>query len=315
VLRPEPRKEWRQLADYWKGGGRQPILFLREASRPNLRLLSRRSQTTLNTYTWPPVVERFLDGALPSRIELIRIDRPSWFADSGFFLSEEAGYMDDVARESHRLFVTGGPVPRGVLLSGRVKAPSAVPVTLRVGQRTVEQWMLAGEFTVDAEIDPSPGEGYVPITLEAPAPVIFTAFQLQEADLGTIHPTSGFHHAERDERAALYRWMGPDAEAVIEARHAARLRLRLRVPIEHYALPVTLTLGLDGRPLATIPIASKDVLVEQPLPFDASGRSRTLTLKVSHHFVPNDVEHNGDTRRLSLRVYELALEALQTPGT
>lgn len=315
VLRPKPRVEWRQLAEYWKGGGRQPILFLRDTMRPSLRLVSRRSQKSLNSYRWPPVLQHFLDGALPSRIELIQIDPPRWFAESGFFLSEEAGLMNDVASEAHRLLVSAGHQPQTVLLSGSVPGKAPVPVTLRIGERAVQQWVFDGQFTVQADLDAFPPKGYVPVTLEAAAPVIFSAVQLEEAEHGSVRPSAGFHHPERDERAVLFRWMGPEARAVVVLRRQrARLRLRGQVPIEYYELPVTVSLWIDEQTLATVVIGSKEFVLEHDLPPDVTGRPRTLRLHTSHYFVPNDVERNGDRRQLSLRVYELVLDSTGTSG-
>jgi hypothetical protein len=317
VIDPVPRAEWRQLVEYWKSGGREPILFLRDPRRTSLALIGRRSQTALAAWHWPAPIQPFLKGSRPAEIELVRIDPPRWFAESGFFLSAEAGPLERVAREEHRLYLAASEHPETIVVSGRVLGAENADVTLRVGGRERNHWVVSGEFTARAELDVVGGEGYLPVSIDATAPVLLTDLLVQPAGRGSIRPATGFYLPEREEHAALFRWMAPEATAVIVlADQQVRLRLQGQVPVDYFTLPVTLTLALDDRQLGSIDITTRDFVIDRELPPDLGQEHSLLKLKVSHAFVPDSVEHNNDHRQLSLRVYDLSLAPVvgATPG-
>jgi len=312
VLPPTPRTEWRQLATYWKNGGRQPILFLRDASRTSLRLVGARSQTPLEQWNWPASVAQFIGGDRPGHIELVRIDPPRWFAESGFLLTFEAGPIARVAREPHRMFVWPDDTLEALTVAGSVVGAGGAEVRVRVGDREVDRWQLSGAFTARAKLAALPPGAYVPVILETSTPVLFTDVLVERSNLTAVQPVTGFFLPERDERAAMFRWMAPEATAVVVVKNErARLRLRGLVPVEHYREPVTVSLSLDDHPLVTRVVHSKEFVIERELPAAVAGGPRTLRLKASHHFVPDPLERNGDARRLALRVYELTVEPLE----
>jgi hypothetical protein len=315
VIDPVPQTEWRRLADYWKNGGREPVLFLRDARRTSLALVGRRSQTSLAEWRWPESVRPFLKGSRPAWIELVRIDPPRWFAESGFFLTEEAGPLEQVAREPHRLYLAAADHPETIVVSGRVLGTEHAHVILRVAGRAVDRWLLNGQFTARARLDDVGGEGYVPVTIDATAPVLLTDLMVQPAGRGSVRPATGFFLPERDEGAKQFRWMGPEATAVVVRKDPGeRVRLEGRVPVDYFRLPVTLTLALDDRRLGSIEITTRDFVVERELPWDPLREQSVLTLSVSQMFVPDSVEYNDDHRRLSLRVYDLSLVPFTTAG-
>jgi hypothetical protein len=315
VLNPGPERVWRALADYWKGGGRQSVLFLKDPMRITLLRMARDARIPLGQWDWPAPVIPLMKGERPLSVQLLRLDPPSWFSDSGFLITPEAGAPDQVARRPHRAFVRPSPRRRVLIASGPLGAPQP-PITLRVGESVEGRWQLAGDFfTLVKTLDPVTAVGYVPLTFESASPILFTDLWVDSVDRPVIRPARGFFMPERDDHASLFRWIAPTAQALVYVpAEGARLRLRGRIPIKYYELPVTITLAWNGAPLASVAVSERDFEIECPLPGPTNGQAwATVTITSSQQFVPDARLRNGDHRTLSAQVFEMTVVASEQP--
>ncbi|MCL4814345.1 MAG: DUF2723 domain-containing protein [Vicinamibacteraceae bacterium] len=308
VLQADFRRAWMPMVKYWKQGGRRPILFLRNPRRSTLLLVGRDGQTPLGTWQWPARVLPLMKGERPNSVELVRLDPPHWFAESGFFLTDEVGPPDEIARQEHRIYVRPSDRPRVLYATGSIRNAPAAEVVMLKGDAVRRTWHFEGDFAIRHQMQPIEDEDYVPVTFRTTAPVLFGDVWVHEADRAVVRPRSGFNGTEFDRRDRRFRWIGPEAsaEVYLPGDHA-RLRIRGSVPVKYYRLPVMLTLRWEGRPLRAFAITSEDFSFECDVPAPVSADDwGTLTLSSSHHFVPDEVQGNGDTRQLAVRLYEFA---------
>lgn len=317
VIRPTPRVEWRLLANYWKQGGRLPVYFLLDPVRTNLLLIDLDAQHPVERWTWPDSVARLLKGARPTDIQLVRIDPPRWFAESGFFITNQAGPVNRVERQPHRLYVRTDKVERKLRVSGEVTGGGAADIIATVGDREVGRWTVNGQFSIQTTVGPFASEGeYVPTTFAASEPLRLKDVWLESSSGATIRPGSGFYMPERDERATPFRWIGPDATSYVVLPSdalGATLRLRGRLPVENVKLPVRIGFVVGGRTIGTHTVTTENFEIAQEIP--ANGGEVRVQILTSQHFVPDDTEKNGDHRTLSVRVYELIVDRRLSRGS
>lgn len=313
VIRTRPNEEWRALNRFWVAGGREPVWFVRDPARIMLRRLADPSaQTRVASWKWPDPVARLLKGARPTKAELVRMDPPRWFAESGFFLTPEAGAADRVAREQHLLFVRSDASSADVVVSGTALSAAAVKVV--VGEEVQSAWQVDNYFSLQVVVPSGPSDVYVPVRFEASAPLLLTDVSLAADGAERLRPLAGFYAPEQDELDQAFRWMGPRGEAVV-SRSGAPLRVTLRasVPVEHFRMPFTLHVKVDGAPGRDYEVDAGDFVVELDLPPSEPRSSTAVTFSTSQSFVPDETERNGDRRALAIRVYDLQTER-RSPG-
>ncbi|MBI2835815.1 MAG: glycosyltransferase family 39 protein [Acidobacteria bacterium] len=311
TLQPMPRREWRTLTEYWRNGGRTPVLFLREARRTMLLLVGRDTQRSLGRWSLPPAVAPFLKGQELATVELVRVDPPRWFCESGFLVTLESGPPQRVKREPHVLYVRPTSRRRAFLASGVVDGSKPVEMTLRV-ENTRVKWRAEKDFAIRTLLDP-PGvrDRYVPLSINTPAPVAFTDVWLEPDDAATIRPARGFYLPERDGRTKLFRWVAPRARAsVYLPTPRGHLTIAGWIPVKYYRLPVTISIGWNGKSLASFVVREESFRLQHVLSRAPESPWGELTLVSSHHFVPHERVLNGDRRVLAFRAYELAIEPL-----
>lgn len=310
VIRPPLRAEWRGLAEFWKRGGQAPILFFRNPSRTTLLMVDGTVQRPIGRWAWPESVVPLMRGERPNEVELVQIDPPRWFAESGFLLTLEAGRRDVVVREPHLLWVRASRQVRVLAISGRVAGEGAARVSVDIGGKRKDWEEVEGAFTINTFLEPAAaaaGTGYVRVAVSANQPLALTGVTLRDADESLIRLEDGFHFAERDASRRLFRWMAPEASAIIYVPgDRAVLRLHGSVPPYLRQKPFTLTLTWEGKRLAVLPLDEDDFLFELPLPRPAGAWGR-LRLSASQWFVPDEIETNGDRRVLSLCFYEVSV--------
>jgi hypothetical protein len=76
------------------------------------------------------------------------------------------------------------------------------------------------------------------------------------------------------------------------------------VPPKHVALPATVAMESAGRSVRV----STEGRFRLELAADP-GPPREVTLRSDREFVPDDAQHNGDRRRLALKVYSFEVSA------
>lgn len=309
-------KEWQSLTEYWKSGRREPVLFLRETHRTDLLQFGRDSQHSMGRWEWPERARPFLTAARPGSIELVRLDPPRWAIESGSFVTNEAGPYEEVKRQPHRFYVRPSPTRQVLMVSGEVDtARGPVELSLEGGDAESSSWRAEGFFTLRTLLPPVTSKDYVPVSLHAPAPVAITDVWLERETSAAVRPAEGFYLAERDEGARLFRWIGAEAHAAAYLpTDTGLLTIEGWIPVDYYRLPVTVSLAWNGRPVASLRVDGERFRHRLRVEQGSTSAWGEVTISSSHSFVPDEQVSNGDLRRLSVRIYEISLEALD-PGT
>jgi hypothetical protein len=297
------------LRAYWNGGGHKPVLFLRDPRRTTLLRFGLDRPERLGRWRWPMPVRSFMQGERPGEIDLVRLDAPGWFSESGLLVTAEAGPLEKVLAERPTLRVRASPRRRALVVSGFLSDAPSADVSLTMADRRHDEWAVGRRFTLRTFLNPTPGEsGYLSISLGATRPSVFTDVWLEPDDSPFIRPADGFFTAERDDAAELFRWMAPDAVATAYLpRTTGHVTIEGWIPTDYYRLPITLSLEWNDRPLASVAVATPQFRIEQNLP-SSGGSWGQLRIRSSQSFVPDELQKNGDRRTLAARIYRLSLD-------
>lgn len=300
------------LMRYWQEGGRKPLLFFRQPRRTTLLLFGHERQEIVGRWVWPASVRPFMQGERPARVELLRLEAPRWFAETGFLVSDEAGSLDTVAKETPQLRVRASPARRALILSGSLRGARTANVALNVDGRRQSMWTVGQEFDLRTVLEPlTETDRYLPISLETSAPAVFTDVWLEPADRAFIRPSHGFYTAEWDEDAELFRWTAPQAiAAAYLPAPKGRVTIDGWMPASYYRLPVHVSLSWNGRPVASVAVTTPRFHIVQEVTGSPEQPWGELGIAVLQSFVPHARQRNGDRRELSLRIYRLAIDAV-----
>ena len=296
------------LVGYWQQGNQKPVVFLRQPERNTLLLFGHDRQEPLGRWRWPVPVRPFMQGERPGHVELLRLEPPRWFAESGFLVADEAGPLEDVVREKSRLRVRSSPRQRAFALSGFLHGAKAADVVLTLdGRRST--WKVGEQFALHTMIDPvADSETYLPLSVEASAPAVFTDVWMEPSDRAFIRPSQGFYTAERDEDTELFRWIAPHAVASAYLPVSkGRLTIEGWIP-DTYRQPLALSFEWNGRPLASLNVDGPRFRVEQDVAGSPGEPWGELAITASQSFVPHERQRNGDRRTLAVRIYRLTLD-------
>jgi hypothetical protein len=319
VLEPKPRAELAGVKTYWAAGGEKPVLFLSHPDRTDLEMISSESRELLGRWEWSPELLRFLSGTRPTQAELIRIEKPAWYAGSGWMISDEAGSVAEVTAVAERtIFVAPLPGAAFVLVSGEPLSQEArdFELELSLGETILDrlalgQALLRG-YSLPELPPPAAGSegGYLRLIAEtrrggtpAGAPFLLAGFEYRSASRpGMVHG-QGWYLPERDEQAVLFRWTSPRARSLLHVPPAgARLRIQGVAPLEYLGPEVELEITIDGKTRLSTALRQRPFELELPLAQDGKP-FQEVAIACQRAFVPDDFQRNGDRRRLSLRIY------------
>jgi hypothetical protein len=297
------------LRAYWNGGGHKPVLFLQDPRRMTLLRFGHDRPENLGRWRWPMRVRSFMQGERPGEIDLVRLDAPRWFSESGLLVTAEAGPLEKVLAEKPALRVSASPRRRALVVSGFLSDAPAAHVSLTLADRPHDEWAVGRRFTLRTFLDPLPdASGYLPVSLASTRPSVFTDVWLEPDDRSFIRPSHGFYTAERDDTEELFHWMAPDAIATAYLpRATGHVMIEGWIPTDYYRLPITFSLEWNDRPLVSVAVATPRFRIEQDLP-SSGGSWGQLRIRSSQSFVPDELQRNGDRRTLAARIYRLSLD-------
>ena len=296
------------LSTYWAQGGRKPLVFFQEAMRTTLLFFGLDQPERLGRWRWPEPVRPFMRGERPGWVDLVRLDAPHWFAESGFLVSAEAGPLEEVLQETHRLRLR---TPQGALVvSGFLTEASSADISLNLPGRPALTWSVGERFTLRTLLDARPGpSGYLPVSLQTTAPAVFTDVWFESDDRAFIRPSDGFYIAERDEASELYRWIAPEAVATVYLPASqGRVLIEGWIPDNFYRLPLVVSLEWNGTLVSSVDVTTPRFRIEQDLPGSIEEPWGELRIRSSQSFVPDELQGNGDPRTLAARIYTLTLD-------
>lgn len=311
---PRPRRELVDLQERWLRGETRTVLFIAEPRRTDLFAVSPSARQTLGQWRWPPPVRRLLSGERPDAAALVAITRPPWFTGEGWALSLEMASPHGLAAPVRTAFVSAEALPGVVLLSGEPTAPDAGEYTaeIRLGETLVDRVScgqpLLRAYPVPEGAGQSAGERYVPLSVvtvrdgqPAPAPYLLRDFAFGAPSLAMAVHGPGWHGLETDSGGAPFRWASAEARILV---HAPEGGARLRVAGEMAPALGDVFVRLVGGERVDESTGGGAFSLSADVP----RGTHVLTLASETDFVPDDVQHNGDRRRLAARVTHLALE-------
>jgi hypothetical protein len=277
-------------------------------------------------------------GVRPGDIDWYEIRPPGWFAGEGWGLTPETA---GVARADNRA-IERGPVEAWVrrrsggatvLVGGRNLGGPNDPVAridIALDGRTLDSITVKPAPGFFLRLIPLPagslsGEGrYARLTVQAapaaagsPAvPAAVEQFDVQDESQVVYGYDAGWHELEYNPATGrLWHWSSESAKILI---HGAGRDLILRVSGElspkDFSRPSKVTVRAGAAVLHAREVSSAftfDVAVPAGALEQAGG---VVTLETDQTFVPDERAHNGDKRRLGLRIYGLTVRPRRDAG-
>jgi hypothetical protein len=321
-----PRREWLELARYWREGNTAPLWFLADPRRTDLALIDPRSRGDRRDFAWRFTSLSQIGGMRPSAVEWYRLSAPGWFAEEGWALTPEtAGIARAMQRGPHLGPITAWVRRRSeaadVMIGGRnLGGPQEPPVTFRmaIDGATVATWdvgpgfflsvfnLPAGALTGSgalAKLELSSSGGSNPTAVEQ--------FDLQDAGSVMWGFGQGWHEAEYNPRVGLWRWASERASLrLVNATTPVSVRLHIESPLRYFDSSPTVKVSVGGRVLVELR-PSGGMVVEVTVPPDALRDAGGLVVvETDRTFVPAERAGVADQRRLGLRVFGVGVAVL-----
>jgi hypothetical protein len=332
-----PRHEWLALVDHWRRAPHTPVWFLADVNREDLVLIDPASRRLVRSYDWS-FRRKFLMTRVPAdRLDWYEIAPPGWMADEGWSLSLETSGVaqNDDLRTGVRpavVFVRQRSGATVLMIGGRnVSGPAgpSVRIDLSIGDALFDSWTVAPDPEMFFKMWQLPAgtlsaeEPYLRLEVRAtpiganatPFEVVYEQFDLQPVDSVVWGLDTDWYPEEYQEDIAVpWRWSGPTG--TLRVHHAGRdviLRIRGEVPLAHLGGPPRLSVRTGDRLITQTIVHDTAMDLQVRVPADALTESGgRLTVETDRSFVPDDVLHNGDGRRLGVRAFQIELEEVQT---
>jgi len=328
VLASPPRREWLELAAFWKGGHTGPVWFLADPRRTDLALIDPHSRTDVTPIRWEPSSRPVFGGMRPAGVDWVRLKAPRWFAEEGWSLTPEtAGMAGLMGRGPHLgpivARVRREPAAVRVLIGGRNLGAAGAPparFTMAIDGREVESWDVAPGFFLHETRLPvgalDGGGALAALTLESkaiggdvPVPTAIEQFDLQLPDTLMWGFGEGWHEAEYTPALGLWHWTSDRSVLrIYGADSDVRVTLGFESPARYFTTPVAVraTAGTFEVATSTISVAESWSF---EVPIDRLRSSEgVITIDTSQTFVPAERGGAPDRRRLGLRVRTIRID-------
>lgn len=321
-----PRREWLELARYWREGNTAPLWFLADPRRTDLALIDPRSRGDRRDFAWHFTSLSQIGGMRPSAVEWYRLSVPGWFAEDGWALTPEtAGMARAMQRGPHlgpiTAWVRRRPEAADLMIGGRnLGAPQDPPVTftMSVDEAIIATWNVApGFFLKVLNLPAGSLGGNGPLAkLEVRSSGGSNATAVEQFDLQSAGSLiwafdEGWHEAEYNPRVGLWRWASERASLrIVNATVPVLVRLHIESPLRYFDSPPTVKISAAGSVLAEIRPEGDSVLEVTVEPDALAAASGVLLLETDQTFVPAERDGVPDQRRLGLRVFGVSVAVL-----
>ncbi|HUE85025.1 MAG TPA: DUF2723 domain-containing protein [Vicinamibacterales bacterium] len=322
-----PRREWLELAKYWRDGHTAPLWFLADPRRSDLALVDPRSRGDRTDFIWRWTSLSDLGGMRPLAVHWYRMPPPGWFAEEGWALTPEtAGIARLMGRGPSIGPITARirrrPESVHVMVGGRHLGGSGdPPVTFvaAVDATDVVEWTVSPGFFLHEFTLPAgalAGQGLAALTLRSASGEggrIETAveqFDLQSSGTLMWGYDEGWHEAEFDPAVGVWRWASDRATLrIVGAASPVVVTLSVESPLRYF----------DERPIVRL-MAGSHVLGETRfdgslvwrvvVPVDRLQQSGgRVAIETDRTFVPAERGGQPDRRALGLRVFAVDVAA------
>jgi 4-amino-4-deoxy-L-arabinose transferase-like glycosyltransferase len=325
ILPSPPRREWLELAKYWREGNTAPLWFLADPMRTDLALVDPKSRVDRTEFTWRWQSLNDLGGMRPRAVHWYQMPAPGWFAEEGWALTPEtAGIARLMGRGPSRgpiqAWVRRRPEPIDVLVGGRHLGGAddpAVTFVMAIDGVDVAQWDSGPGFFLKQFALPAgvvAGHGLAPLTIRAlsgkrgSSETAIEQFDLQSSGALMWGYDEGWHEAEYNPGVGMWRWMSERATLrIVNATAPVAVTLSVEPPQRYFDAPSTVRMHAGSRLLGETTFADAHVWrVVVPLEVlrESGGR---VTLETNQTFVPADTSGVSDRRRLGVRVFGVAI--------
>jgi hypothetical protein len=321
MLAAPPRREWLELAKYWREGNTAPLWFLADPSRTDLALIDPQSRADRVDFSWNWTSLSELGGMRPKAVHWYRMPAPGWFAEQGWALTPEtAGIARLMGRGPSQGPISAWIRRRAdalhVMIGGRHLGTSgAPPVTfaMAVDGKDVAQWESGPGFFLrefKLPVGALGGAGLAPLTirtLSGKGGSSETAIeQLDAQSFGTLMwgYDEGWHEAEYNTALGMFRWTSESATLrIINASAPVAITVRVESPERYFDATPTVRMRAGDQVLGETTFADRDVW-RVVVPLDAlQNANGRVTIETNRTFVPADTSGVPDHRRLGLRVF------------
>jgi Protein O-mannosyl-transferase TMEM260-like len=322
-----PRREWLELAKYWREGHTEPLWFLADPQRTDIALVDPASRLDRVDIDWRFTSLSALGGMWPAGVHWYRMPAPGWFADEGWALTPEAA---GISRQLGRgpsigpitAWVRRRPGPVTVLAGGRhLGNPSdpRVGFAMAVDGTDVGRWEAApGFFLQTFELPPDTlrGDGLARLTIRAISgeggsiPTAIEQFDLQPHGTLMWGYDEGWHEAEYNPALGVWRWMSDRATVrIVGAASPLLVTVRVERPRRYFDDDPIVRMLAGDELLGQTTFAAGDTWSVR-VPLEALIRTAgRITIETNRTFVPAEREAAPDQRRLGLRVFGMSIAA------
>jgi hypothetical protein len=323
LLASPPRREWLELARYWRTGAIEPLWFLADPTRTDVALFDPASRADFDDYStsWSSLSD--MGGMRPKAARWYRVQAPGWFVDEGWALTPEAAGIARLMGRGPSLAPITGWVRRRpdavhLLVGGRHLGPAgAAPLTFVVtlDGTDVVQWNVKPGFFLEDVLLPAgviagDRRELAPLTIRAISPEggssesAVEQFDAQSAGTLMWGFAEGWHEAEYHPTLGVWRWSSERSTMrVLNASAPVALTLSFEPPQRYFDDPVTVRVRV-GDVVLTEGTLDDERRLHTVVPLEVLQKAGGLvTLETNQTFVPADTSGGRDRRRLGLRVF------------
>lgn len=327
ILPSPPRREWLELARYWRAGNTAALWFLADPQRSDIALIDPRSRADRVDFSWTFDSLSQLGGMRPAAAQWYRLAAPGWFAEEGWALTPETAGTARLMGRGPSIGPIAARVRRRpeavhVIVGGRhfgkVGDPSAT-FSAAIDGRAVAQWQAEPGFYLQEFDIPAgmlDGEGpLADLTLQSSSGGGTSVTAVEQFDLQTKGSMmwaydSGWHEAEYAPTVGVWRWTSDrSALRIVDPSTAVTVTLRVDPPRRYF----------DGDPmvrmLACGTVIGETTFRDSPLwsatiPLQVlQACNGQVTIETNRTFSPAERTGDADARRLGLRVFGVNVAA------
>ena len=326
TLPSPPRREWLELAKYWREGHTEPLWFLADPRRSDLELIDPRSRMDRVDIGWSFQSLSNLGGMRPSAVTWYRMPAPGWFAETGWALTPEIAGIAELmghgpAHGSITAWVRRRPEAVRVLIGGRHlggRGDPAVTFVLAIDGADVAHWESGPGFflrTFDLPATSLAGEGLAQLTVRSRSGqggIVLTAieqFNLQNHDVLLWGYDEGWQEAESTPELGVWRWTSERATLrIIGASRPVQVSMRVERPRKYFDDDPIVRMTAGDEVLGQTTFAAGETWTVR-IPLEALARTNgRITVETNRTFVPAERGEGRDQRHLGLRVFNINIE-------
>jgi hypothetical protein len=322
-----PRREWLELAKYWREGHLEPLWMLADPQRTDLALIDPGSRIDRVDLEWHFNSLSALGGMRPMNVHWYRMPAPGWFVEEGWALTPEAAGIARLTGKGPSFgpitaWVRRRTAPVSVLVGGRhLGAATDAPVgfTMAVDGTEVARWEAAPGFfleTLDLPQGTLHGDGVARLTIQTVSGVggskdaAIEQFDVQSSGALMWGYDKGWHEAEYNPALGVWRWTSDLAVLrVVGASSPLVITVRVERPRRYFDDDPIVRMLAGDEVLGQTTFASGDTWTVV-VPLEALTRTAgRITIATNRTFVPADRGRQLDQRRLGLRVFSVNVAA------